>query len=376
MKFSKKFIKTFVLGLFILSSCSEKQVNTNKDIQKENISKTRNLIIKGKVDFGNIEKSKGFKIKNTSLIAERATISIIYPADHADINLRNTTNATGLCDIQGNFIINTDQNFSPENSNIMILEASKRIGGAGNSLISLRTIIKWKGNEWESISSPDIIINKQTTALSIISSLSPNIMNSAESMNKVAYVNGVGNVIFDAKLTPSRFNAVYREVENFVSDFKDPVENIIRLSTYTGAVNYDLYSANLKSNMHTLQTVAETYAVDWGGVYPSSVETLKNEASSKNYWRVFKNPFSFTNQVTLNLPVSMNKADYEQAKLTLNYKGIILSDMSQLKGIVLYQGSNINPFISYSIYGVNINGDYLKVDDRDTSSQIYFLTNN
>jgi general secretion pathway protein G len=64
--------------------------------------------------------------------------------------------------------------------------------------------------------------------------------------------------------------------------------------------------SSVKANMHTFQTIAETYAVDWGGVYGSGVDTLKNEATSKSYWKVFKNPFTSTTDsgTTLTGPVT------------------------------------------------------------------------
>ena len=42
-----------------------------------------------------------------------------------------------------------------------------------------------------------------------------------------------------------------------------------------------------KPEMHKLQTLVETYAVDWGGVYPPSIETLEYDAknSSQPYWK-------------------------------------------------------------------------------------------
>ena len=38
---------------------------------------------------------------------------------------------------------------------------------------------------------------------------------------------------------------------------------------------------SVKANMHTLQTIVDTYAVDWGGVYPQDVTSLKAEAVVK-----------------------------------------------------------------------------------------------
>lgn len=50
--------------------------------------------------------------------------------------------------------------------------------------------------------------------------------------------------------------------------------------------------ASVKANMHTFQTALETYAVDWGGVYPEDVAEFQSEAVSQNYWKEFKNPFN------------------------------------------------------------------------------------
>jgi len=60
--------------------------------------------------------------------------------------------------------------------------------------------------------------------------------------------------------------------------------------------------ASVKGNMHVVQIAAETYAVKWGGIYPSmlGLDTdgspgLVSEATGENYWKDFKNPF--TNQI-------------------------------------------------------------------------------
>ncbi len=50
--------------------------------------------------------------------------------------------------------------------------------------------------------------------------------------------------------------------------------------------------SSVKANMHTVQTVAETYAVDWGGTYPNLVSVLRTEAIAKKYWKFFRNPFT------------------------------------------------------------------------------------
>ena len=51
-------------------------------------------------------------------------------------------------------------------------------------------------------------------------------------------------------------------------------------------------TSSVKANMHTLQTMLEIYRVDHGK-YPSDVLTLKKEAVRLNYWKVFRNPFTY-----------------------------------------------------------------------------------
>ncbi len=63
--------------------------------------------------------------------------------------------------------------------------------------------------------------------------------------------------------------------------------------------------ASVKANMHTMQTCAETYAVDNAGVYPDNIGNSSSTASAtnnllqkealdakKNYWKEPKNPFN------------------------------------------------------------------------------------
>ena len=52
--------------------------------------------------------------------------------------------------------------------------------------------------------------------------------------------------------------------------------------------------SSVKANMHTVQTMAETYAVDWGGLYAEDYPTLETEAgpSNGNYLKSFNNPFT------------------------------------------------------------------------------------
>lgn len=108
--------------------------------------------------------------------------------------------------------------------------------------------------------------------------------------------------------------------------------------------------SSVKANMHTLQTIAETYAVDWGGQYAPTVQVLKQEAEKgKNaYWKDFTNPFS-------------------------GYSGLEKSYANESdaksEGFVTYEP--IAPhFTHYFIYGYDKKGQ--RVQDK---GQDFFLTN-
>lgn len=52
--------------------------------------------------------------------------------------------------------------------------------------------------------------------------------------------------------------------------------------------------ASVKSNMHTFQTMIDTYSMDVNGNYPKNVTELKKFATTgkTHYWRDFKNPYT------------------------------------------------------------------------------------
>lgn len=365
----KTLAKASIIFLFILCSCSVNPV-LNQDTNNEKISsyKNKDFSIKGTTQFDN-----NFKIKSED-IATRATVSLIYPSDYSDINLRNATIATGLTDLQGNFIINNDQNFSPQVNQVMVLEASKRVGGAGNTKLSLRTNIRWNGNIWESISTPGIFVNKKTTSLSILSALDPTTLTPSETINKLVYSNNVANVIYTDKLTPSRFNAVYKAVDKLIFELKDPVENIANISLKYDGINDPsaldaVYITQTKANMHTFQTIVETYAVEYQGIYASNIENLKQDAINKNYWLEITNPYKYVQDF---IPPVMNLSDYNQALLNNSYNGYYVVK-SSLKGILIYEPINNSGFItSYYIYGTDQNGDFIK----DNNNSVLKLSNN
>ena len=71
----------------------------------------------------------------------------------------------------------------------------------------------------------------------------------------------------------------------------------IALPNFIGAQDRAKISS-VKANMHTVQTMLETYGVDWGGTYPTTVGTAttgligESRQASNPYYKDFVNPFS------------------------------------------------------------------------------------
>lgn len=116
--------------------------------------------------------------------------------------------------------------------------------------------------------------------------------------------------------------------------------------------------SSIKANMHTSQVLVETHAVDWAGLYPSTLKDLKNSATGKNsYWKDIVNPI--TSKTTLGKGGSM--IDYSMYNTQK-------TNMSLLKGMVVYQplkckyNSNAkrNLCESYKIYGTDEKGVLIK----------------
>lgn len=123
----------------------------------------------------------------------------------------------------------------------------------------------------------------------------------------------------------------------------------IALPNFIGAQDRAKISS-VKANMHTWQTMAETYAVDWGGIYGGTVAAISTEAntSGKAYWKDFSNPF---------LGTSGSGASYTNESGTTT------------AGITTWDPSG-TPVTKYFVYGYNKGGT--KVQQK---GQNFYLTN-
>lgn len=82
----------------------------------------------------------------------------------------------------------------------------------------------------------------------------------------------------------------------------------IALPNFIGAQDRAKLSS-IKANMHTVQTMIETYGVDWGGTYPTDVGNLAFEAATNSnpYWKDFTNPFT-SKTSNMGIPASVAAA--------------------------------------------------------------------
>ena len=136
----------------------------------------KNKELKGKVEYYTT-----FRLKNKTCTELNSCNNFKIKDDLNNASSDTTVNliksskeviASGITDNNGNFTLfnsssdNTD--FSPPINEPLILESVKRIDGNNNKPITLRTMVKWNGSNWESLTKDRIFLNSFTTSLSIL----------------------------------------------------------------------------------------------------------------------------------------------------------------------------------------------------------------
>lgn len=125
--------------------------------------------------------------------------------------------------------------------------------------------------------------------------------------------------------------------------------------------------SSVKANMHTLQTIAETYAADHHGRYPQNVEEMKTQAVKGDYWKEFTNPFtgrsgqaaSYQNFSSLQyrLPTALTARptpDYTDYLGIRIFRFPVPADKDA--GQVLYQRESLT---KYFVYGLDKSGSLI-----------------
>lgn len=141
--------------------------------------------------------------------------------------------------------------------------------------------------------------------------------------------------------------------------------------------------SSVKANMHSFQTMVETYGVDNDGVYPKDVQTLKQAADVQTpeasaYWKDFSNPYtnqqgqglSYANLQDF-LPKGVAPQDFspENSPQHWQFAGLQFKNPERLRysGMVLYLRTGPR---HYAIYGSSKDGSLIQ-----DKGQSFYLTN-
>ena len=138
-------------------------------------------------------------------------------------------------------------------------------------------------------------------------------------------------------------------------------------------------AASVKSNMHTVQTAAETYSVDNSGVYADNItgatgattNVLDVEAKSKGYWKDVKNPFSGQTGTNATTGAYGNISAAVSSTAT-SYTGVTGV------GMIGYRsgGPAAGNATTYGIYGTTKGTGTTTAPITEKGSTVLFLTNN
>ncbi|MEK7433536.1 MAG: hypothetical protein AABZ74_10430 [Cyanobacteriota bacterium] len=231
----KVYMSMLLCSVVLFVSCSN--YNTKNDTILTNYNeKNAKVSFSGTVDFStNNYKNKEFKIKAVENdITSSSGITFSYPSDYLDSTLRNKIITTSVTNENGNFSIAMPTSFNPVIDQVYVLDATKRLNGTGSKNVSLRTLIKYDGYDWKSISSPKIVINSKTTALSILAGYS--IVLPESTIGKISFTDGISELplsitdntsIPTTNLTFGVMNNANLLVESALSEDSDPLANIL-----------------------------------------------------------------------------------------------------------------------------------------------------
>jgi hypothetical protein len=205
------------LSLTVITACqtitqsNEPGLSGINNTNPENI----NTAISGFAEFPRPDK---FKTKATvAEVTSIATVSVLNA-------VTKTVMATGITDEKGAFTITPGKTFNPSVKETFIVEAAKRTGNK-NDVIALRTYIQWNGGKWVSITTPNVVLNSKTTALSIIAGENPSI-SPGQLINRISITGENSTFTPFGPVTAEILTDVDQTVNSLLSQSYDPVQYI------------------------------------------------------------------------------------------------------------------------------------------------------
>lgn len=302
------FLLSFFMNGSLIMGC---QFNNTNPLTMVNFNKNSklNTRVSGRVYFTSLNK---YTTKATfDDISKNATISLIYPYDHP--TKPNQTVAAGLTDNKGSFSLTPPDAFIPSTDDIFVLEALKRIGTVGKTVMSLRTYIQWNGTGWDSITYPKTILNLYTTALSIIAGYSANLSTSGLiktidiSSDTSVLTKNISDSESNVIITSKKLNEVAEMVNKLILAEKDPVEGIVCQNSTNciikGALSKIVFTSDRDGNN-------EIYVINADGSDPQKSQLTSNNADNQNpAWSPDGTRIAFTSDRDGNKEIYVMNAD-------------------------------------------------------------------
>ncbi|MFN8576610.1 MAG: carboxypeptidase-like regulatory domain-containing protein [Candidatus Sericytochromatia bacterium] len=357
----------FILSASLLTVSCETKFDISKTIDVES-KKNLNTKLSGLVEFPN-----SFSIKaNASDIIDKSTVSLIVPPNKTNAN---TTIASGITNSLGTFTINPDPNFKPQIDDIYILEASKRLGGEGKPVLTMKTFIKWTSNGWTSISGTNININTRTTAISIMSGYNPTILPPSDTIGKITIINGVSTLSdINSNVDIQKVLNVENLVNSSLTNNDDPTFKITYINGFLSYQNSSvLYTSPNPSPSPSTSTGSGSSSVTslvYGKVFdPNDVPVEKAIVTAK----IIDSGYSWTSlpqetvggayvfrdvPVGVRLLITVTKSDWTTRERTEIVKPVLTGDVS------------VNEYNFNKIYAIQDEPEItmLKVNGRQVTS--------
>lgn len=121
-------------------------------------------------------------------------------------------------------------------------------------------------------------------------------------------------------------------------------------------------TSSVKANMHSLQVMVETHGVDWGGMYPESVATIKKEAQAASYWLDLTNPVNQTKGIGLKKAL-LDYKTYKNFKPQVSFSGMVFYE--PLGKSQYGKDCKCKLYPAYRIYGYSPEGELWMMQGGD-----------
>lgn len=196
-----------------------------------------NVKVNGRTDLVKEVNAGGYQVQATvGTVMDSATVTLLDPGGNVL--------ASGVSDARGAFSLT--MSFTPALNGYYVLEAAHgKVGGAqGNPIARLRTLLKWNGSGWLSITntsvSGSVVLNSLTTAVALLSALDPVNVPPSATLGKVVATSDpayLDEAIVFTDHEDVQIRAMSNNILSFLSSDLDPVASVDQLTPTLTAIS-------------------------------------------------------------------------------------------------------------------------------------------